>query len=235
MSTCPTPKKARYATRAGAENAARRVDLGAGMALNPYECACTWWHLTKGETEQLPDPATAATADVQRLTAMPLIDFREVVADDACGKGDPGVRAALRHHANLPRWKKALGSLINDTNLQLRERRGDRSLAAHDWRKRVTGYRNGLQLRLSEARRLTADAQADMVRNGTARRREAQAAALRGASLSELRAQAGEIAVDRLIKAHGDDFARMLAEEYAVLGLELPDRIRRHLPESEAA
>jgi hypothetical protein len=232
---CPHPTKTRYATRATAESAANRVSFQAGVTLRPYECPCTWWHLTKSAAEILPDPADASTADVQRLAALPDIDFREIVATDARGEGNPVDRAALRNQHNLTRWKKYLGQLHQDLDQQLRDRRGDKSLAAHDWRKRVAGYREAIALRASECRRLKAEAHADMTRNQTFRKHDIEIAMAAGASLQELRQQAGDIAIRRLIEAHSPEFNGYLAEIYADLGITLPERIRRRLPAQAAA
>lgn len=235
MSGCPNPTKSRFATRAAAVNASQRVDLRANLQLTPYECVCTWWHLTKGNVEEIPDPASADRAAIERLASLPLIDFRGVVAEDARGLGDPGDRAALRHLLNLPRWKKQLGELIADVEQQLRERKGDKTLAGHDWRKRALGYRDVLLLRASECKRLSAEAHAQMVKTDGFRRRDAEIAAATGATVKELRMQAGELAVARLINAHGVEFSRYVAEEYEAMGLHVPERVSRHVRGGDAA
>lgn len=232
---CPHPTKTRYATRATADNAANRVSFQAGVALRPYECPCTWWHLTKSAAEILPDPADASTADVQRLASLPDIDFREIVATDARGEGNPVDRAALRNRINLTRWKKHLGQLNQDLEQQLAERRGDKSLTTHDWRKRAFGYRAAIALRASECRRLKAEAHADMTRNQGFRKHDIEIAMAAGATIQELRRQAGDIAIHRLIEAHSPEFNGYLAETYADLGLSLPERIQRRLAADTAA
>ncbi|MFE9850263.1 hypothetical protein ACFYPN_15835 [Streptomyces sp. NPDC005576] len=227
---CPHPTKSRYATLEAATRAAHRVTHQAGLPLRPYECPCTWWHLTKTPAAPVPNAADATLADIQRLASLPDIDFREVVAEDARGEGAPGDRAALRHHLNLTRWKRQLGQLQGDLNQQYGERKGDKSLATHDWRKRAAGYGDNLALRLSECRRLKAEAHADLLRKHAFRKHDAEVAAAAGATVQEMRRHAGEIAIDRLIRAHQPEFRTYLAEAYAELGITLPDRVRRHLP-----
>lgn len=227
MTACPTPTKSRFATRAAADNAAKRVDLRANLQLTPYECVCTWWHLTSQQPEQLPRAADAPTPIVERLISIPDIDFREIVAADVRGEGDPDERAALRHTRNLKRWQKHLGQLIADAEQQLRERRDDKSLAGHDWRKKVTGYRDSLLIRGTECRRLRAEAHEELMRRGDSRRRDAETAAALGATPQELRTHAGELAVHRLITEHREEFERYLTEEYRAFGLEIPDRFAK--------
>jgi hypothetical protein len=50
----------------------------------------------------------------------------------------------------------------------------------------------------------------------------------------ELRRQAGERAIKRLIDAHGLEFSEYLAEECAVLGAPLPNRVRKYLTDATA-
>lgn len=227
MPACPTPTKSHYATRAAAEIAAKRVDLRAGLQLSPYECVCTWWHLTKEQPEQLPRAADAPGPVVERLIAIPDIDFREIVAADVRGEGDPEERAALRHRRNHKRWQQLLGQLMADVEQQLKERRSDKSLEGHDWRKKAIGYRDSLTIRVTECRRLRAEVHEELMRRGDSRRRDAETAAAMGATPKELRAHAGELAVDRLIKAHREEFNRYLAEEYRAFGLEIPERFQK--------
>lgn len=235
MPDCPNLAKSRYATREAAENAARRVALRIEAPLRPYECACTWWHLTKSAPERSVSVDDATPHDIELLAAMPDIDLRAVVVRDAEGEGDPSVRAALRHHRNQVRWKRHLGQLIADVETQLAERRGDTSLAAHDWTKRAQGYRSQLVVRLAECKRLRAEDHARATVNQEHRRRDAEVAAAAGASVKELRAAAGEIAVQKLIAAHNAEFDDYLAAEYAALGISLPARIQRYRQERGAA
>ncbi|KOT57069.1 MULTISPECIES: hypothetical protein [Streptomyces] len=144
MTACPRPAKSRYATRTAAETAARRVALRIDLLLSPYECVCTWWHLTKAALEQPVDVSAASVRDIEYLASLPDIDFREVVVADSAGDGEPGQRAALCHPRNQVRWKKQLGQLIANVDAQLHERRGDRTLATHDWAKRATSHRDAL-------------------------------------------------------------------------------------------
>ena len=235
MTTCPNPTKSRYATRAAAETAAKRVALRIEAPLNPYECVCTWWHLTKNQPENLPQAADAPSPIVERFMVIPDIDFREIVVADARSAGDPDERAALRHPRILKRWRQHLGQLMADVEQQLKERRGDKSLEGHDWRKKATGHRDSLILRVTECQRLRAEAHEELMRRGDSRRRDAETAAAMGATAKELRAQAGELAVERLIKAHRDEFERYVTDEYEAFGLEIPDRFAKWKRDNPAA
>lgn len=224
MTACPNPTKSRYATRAAAESAAKRVALRLEHPLTPYECVCTWWHLTKRQPEQLPQAADASGPVVERLMAIPDIDFREIVAADVRGDGDPEERAALRHRRIHKRWRQHLGQLMSDIEQQLKDRRGDKSLEGYDWRKKATAHRDNLILRTTECRRLRAEAHEDMQRRDDSRRRDAETAAAMGATRKELQRHAGELAVHRLITEHRDEFNSYLLEEYRAFGLEIPER-----------
>ncbi|MGW4825024.1 hypothetical protein ACWEP4_40480 [Streptomyces sp. NPDC004227] len=227
MTACPNPTKSRYATRAAAENAAVRATVRIAAPLRPYECVCTWYHLTSKPGEELPRAADADQLAIERLASIPDIDFREIVAADARGEGDRDERAALRHRRNLKRWQKQLGQFIFDAEQQLRDRRGDKSLEAHDWRKRATGHRDSLILRITECRRLRAEVHVELMKRGESRRRDAETAAALGATPKELRAHAGELAIERLIKEHRGEFERYLLEEYRAFGLEIPERFTK--------
>ena len=232
---CPTPDKVRYATRAGAEQGAHRASLRFGEPLYPYECACTWWHVSKSEPEPDVDMDAATRADIECLAAAPDADFRAVVVADATGTATPAQRAALRHHTNLYKWKYHLGQLMHDVQTQLHTRARDATLATHDWRRRTLGYRNTLRIRATECKRLRAAEHAVVTASRTeSRRRDLEAAQRAGASVKTLRAKAGEVAVSRLVDSHGPEFARLLEEEYAALGLTLPENVARHLA-AEAA
>lgn len=235
MTACPNPTKSRYATFAAAESAARRVALRVEAPLRPYECACTWWHLTKNEPEVLPRVEDAPQHVVERLNAIPDIDFREVVAADVRGEGDLEERAALRHPRNQKRWQRQLGQLIGDIEQQLRDRRSDKSLTGHDWRKKANAHRESLTIRSTECRRLRAEVHEELMRRGDSRRRDAETAAAMGATPKELRAHAGELAIHRLITEHREEFERYLTEEYRAFGLEIPDRFAKWAREGEAA
>jgi hypothetical protein len=235
MTACPNPTKSRYATRTAAESAAKRVALRLDAPLAPYECVCTWWHLTKRQPEELPRAADASGPVVERLMAIPDIDFREIVAADVRGGGDGEERAALRHRRILKRWRQHLGQLTAEVEQQLKERRSDKSLEGHDWRKKATAHRDSLLLRATECRRLRAEAHEEMQRRDDSRQRDAETAAAMGATAKELQRHAGEIAVHRLITEHRAEFERYVVEEYRALGLEIPDRFEKWTRSQPAA
>jgi hypothetical protein len=235
MTACPNPTKARYATQGAAETAAARTALRTGLPMRPYECACTWWHLTKTPAEIIPEPSSASQVAIERLNSIPDIDFREIVAADVRNNGDRDERAALRHPRNLKRWQRQLGELIRDIEQQLHDRRDDKSLAGVDWRKRGLDHREQLTKRITECRRRRSEVHVEMTRRQDSRRRDAETAAAMGATAKELRVHAGELAVDRLIKAHRDEFNGYLTEEYRAFGLEIPDRFQQWTRQPESA
>jgi hypothetical protein len=230
VTDCPTPTKARYATQNAAITAAARASFGLGTPLRPYECPCSWWHLTSKRADLIPNPASATEVDIERLMSIPESDFREIVVADTRSEGAPGERAALRHPRILGRWKKTLGELVSDIEQQLRDRRH-----VTDWRKRALGHRDALIVRVTECRRLRSEVHVELMRRGEFRRRDAEAAAAAGATVKELRANAGELAVDRLIAAHRDEFERYLTEEYKAFGLQIPDRSAKWTRTPQAA
>ena len=232
---CPTPEKGRYATAQAAALAAHRTQIKFGEPMYEYECICSWWHLSRSEQEPDPDPADAAPADIAALVAATDASFRTAVVADVRGEGAPGRRAALRHYTNLRRWRRHLGVLLHDVDRQLACRRGDPTLAAHDWRRRTLGYQTTLRRRLIECqRRRAAEHAVVSASRAEGRRRDLEAAQRAGASVKELRAKAGELAVDRLIDAHPGEFARLLAETFAGVGLAVPESAARRLS-TEAA
>lgn len=261
---CPTDQKKRYATREAADNAARRSQIAIDTPLYPYICVCTWWHLSKQQPTDVPTNAIADPDDTYRLQVQSDTSFRETVSHDARNKLPMHDRIALRQPGNLLRWNQALKELRADINIQITERASDKTLEAHDWRKRAEGYRDVLTLRIQECRDLRAQhlqktqPQRDAANaDRQASRGEIQQAAA-ASNLSrrearnqeldrqldsygipahtnkELRRQAGENAIKRLIDAHGIEFTRYLAEECAVLGAELPTRVRKYLTDDLA-
>jgi hypothetical protein len=257
--TCPNPQKKRYATREAADNAAHRSQIAIEDPLHPYICVCTWWHLSKQPSTAVPEDAIADPTDIQRLELQSDTSFRDTVATEARGRLPMTDRIALRHTSLLLRWNRTLKELRADINQELNHRRHDTSLLTHDWRKRAEGYRDALTLRLQEchdlrARELAAaQAQRDAMKalNGAEQQNIQERAALSNAARraardeeidrrldshgipthenKELRRQAGERAIERLIDAHGIEFSEYLAEECAVLGATLPNRVRKYL------
>jgi hypothetical protein len=153
------------------------------------------------------------------VASLPAIDFREIVALDANGKGQPDHNAALRSEILLKRWHKVLGQLIPDVERQLAERRGDKTQAGYDWRRRNRLYRDTLTLRARECKRLIAEMNGRNTDPGRARILEAQIAAAAGMSRRELRKKAAEIAVDQLIEAHREEFHGYMNAALADLGV----------------
>lgn len=234
MTECPTPTKMRYATKAAAEDAAARALTRTDTPLRPYECPCTWWHLTSKPGEKTPEPDLTDQITIERLVTIPDIDFREIVVADTRGEGPTEDRAALRHPRALNRWRDHLGELIRDIEQQLADRRTDPTLTTVDWRRRATAYRDALVTRATECRRRRSEAHVALMRRHDTKRLDRATAATRGMTPQELRAEAGELAVNRLITAHRDEFERYLVDAYTTTGLQIPDRFQKWIRNQDA-
>jgi hypothetical protein len=254
---CPTPQKKRYATREAADSAARGVQIAITQPLYPYVCSCTWWHLSKNATNELPANITADPADVERLHGMTTTQFRDLVATEASGKAADNDRLALRHPntTHLNRWRDTLKELLDDIKLQLSARSTDTSPEALEWRRRAKAYRESLLRRINEchercaaaaeeekeARREAQSAkekqeqaakQARVEARGRALDKQLNEVGVPPMSQNELRRQAGEKAIKRLIDAHGIEFSRYLAEECEAIGAKVPNRVQRYLTDT---
>lgn len=260
---CPNPQKKRYATAEAAQKAAHGVQIAITEPLHPYICVCTWWHLSRQPSDQVPADAIPDPHDIARLETLSDTGFRDLVATEARGQLPMDDRIALRHSSLLLRWQRTLKELRADINLQLNNRAHDNSLLTHDWRKRAEGYRDSLTLRQQECRDLRAaemerakeqrealkaaniQGQADIqqraaLSNATRRAARAEETDRQLDSYGiprhadkELRRQAGEKAIKRLIDAHGLEFSTYLAEECAVLGAPIPNRLRKYLTDTD--
>jgi hypothetical protein len=261
---CPTPQKKRYATSEAADHAAHRSQIAINAPLHPYICICTWWHLSKQPSNQVPADAIADPDNIHRLELYSDTTFRETVSNEARDRLPMPDRIALRHTSLLLRWHRTLKELRADINQELNNRAHDTSLETYDWRKRAEGYRDALTLRLNECRDLRArdleytrqQREADQARNVDAQQSIQQRAAASNLARraaraeetdrqldsygiarhadKELRRQAGERAIKRLIDAHGTEFSQYLAEECAVLGAPVPNRVRKYLTDQPA-
>ncbi|MFD4830186.1 hypothetical protein ACFWPV_10075 [Streptomyces uncialis] len=178
------------------------------------------------------DAAQAAQADIDWLVAIPDSDFRAVVLGDIDGTASLPHRHALRARMVLTRWRKHLHQLTTDTEQQLAARKHEHGIDG--WRSRAERHRFALRSRAVECQRLRAEAQAASVARGDFALRDAEAAKASGASAKELRARAGEVALDRLIAAHRTEFARHVAEACDALGVSVPDSIARDLAQEGA-
>lgn len=211
--TCPTPSKTRFATQEAAQLAAARYV----KALTAYHCECDWWHLTS-KTNIKPTPDAAATRHVANLNDT---DFQTLVSAELRDQATPQQAAALRDPINLDRWIATLANTSEDITQQIAARTGDRSPATADWRRRVLAIQRNLRHRRTEANTLRQQAHA-----AAGRERATRAAA--GMSVNQLRALAGERAIQRLIDQHQAEFTRLLVEEFERDGLDIPTRVARH-------
>ncbi|MFG2220449.1 hypothetical protein ACGFN1_37575 [Streptomyces sp. NPDC048685] len=216
---CPTPDKGRCATQEAARGTAQRMRLRIGRLLTPYACVCGWWHLATTQPLTLPADAEAAPTDVGRLHGLKDAEFRALVTDEARGQAQTPDRLALRHPSTLARWQRMLTELHDDLTDQLARRSEENTPGIGDWRRRARRYGQALTERAHECRALLAQLPRDTGQP----------------TQKDLRRLAGEKAIDRLIAAHGTEFAGYLAQEYAELGADLPQRVAKYLPADAAA
>lgn len=141
--------------------------------------------------------------------------FDRHVLSELRGTLDPQACDALRHPANLDRWRSSLTSMTVDLQAKLTSPVG-KGAGYATWRRNTVQFNAEVLKRRNEVDHLLAR-----------RRAEEQAAArARGADRraeKPRRTEAGECAVRRLVEAHRAEFLALLAEEYAEHGLELGD------------
>lgn len=212
--TCPTPAKVRFATQEAAHASATRFI----KTLTAYHCECDWWHLTSKTQPPTPTPDITVT---QQVTVLDDAEFAALVSAELRDQATPQQAAALRDRINLDRWINTLADTNEDIQQQLTLRKGERGPAATEWRRRLLTIQRNLRDRRNEAKQLRHQAH-------LAIGRERALHATEGKSLNELRALAGERAVQRLIDQHRAEFTELLIEEYGRDGLEVPTRIARH-------
>ena len=150
---CTTPWKRVYDTRPDAEFARTEDGIRYGTALFPYECICGKWHLSRSTDQDLPAYEPADPANVARIRVLTGGAFMRLVDSDAKNTASIADRLALRHPDNLTRWRWALKSLHAKVSRQLVE-----NPQACEWRTWAEHYRDTLDMRLTECRRLRAEA-----------------------------------------------------------------------------
>lgn len=199
---CPTPRKAGFPSRPAAVVGAGSEDAG----LSPYLCPCGRWHLTK-TPKKVFDRAALRPGAGDELLLADADDhyFTAVVERDLRDNSTLEEALSLRHRAHRRRWQEALKTLFLGTETQLAARAGDRSPSAARWRTNLAVYREGIRRRRAEARQRIAEeyARPVVVPEQRARRKARQ--------------EAAPAAVQRLIDAHPEEFARYLDEEAALI------------------
>lgn len=152
---CTTPHKQTYNTRDEAE--LQRVEDGIryGTALYPYQCVCGKWHLSRNTDQDLPAYERPDPADVARIRGLTASAFTALVDADAKNTASLADKLALRHPDNLTRWRWALKTAHTNITRQLADTEHPHHPA---WRYRAETYRNKIETRLAECRRLRAQA-----------------------------------------------------------------------------
>lgn len=175
--------------------------------LYPYDtCPCGWIHLTSKKTRVnqsvLDGPASAHP------------EFAQTVRSDVKSECSEDDSRKLRQPENLTRWRQELVIFRSELMQQFGIRKRDKSPEMAGWRSKMERVLYSINVRLGEARALINEQ-----RLIAEQRRKEQ---------RQLREDAGERAVDRLIKAHQAEFTRYLLEECGAAGAEVPRRIARH-------
>lgn len=152
---CTTPHKQSYDTRDEAEFQSVEDGLRYGTALYPYQCVCQKWHLSRYTDQNLPAYEQPDPENVARIRGLDAEEFAALV--DADAKNTIGVadKLALRHPDNLTRWRWALKAIHGKVCRQLAE---VRAFSDPNWRYRAEIFRNKVETRLLECRRLRAEA-----------------------------------------------------------------------------
>jgi hypothetical protein len=149
--------------------------------------------------------------------------FGRHVLSELRGQLDPQACEALRHPANLTRWRISLTALTVDIQAQLTSP-AVKGPGHAVWRKKTVHFNAEVLKRRGEVDHLLARKKAE-------ERAEAKARGAARRAQQPQRSEAGERAVRRLVSAHRAEFVTLLAEEYAELGLELGDGHARELAE----
>lgn len=205
---CATPEKRRYATRTAAMTGVKRAALTLGKDLYPYACACGWYHLAS----DVPKSNVALSANGKQLTSE---EFRAIVRSDVVGRAAKEDSELIRRDENLRHWDDELKLFWMHLQTQYAEHKGDKSREAGEWRRRTARVEHSLRERREEVRRLRQD-----FRNRNADKRQAR---------RQLRRDAGEGAIKRLIEAHREEFEQYLAEELKTETVDIPQQLQRYV------
>lgn len=204
---CPTPKKRRFATLEAAKHEMETASFVLNKTLYPYDtCPCGWIHLTSKKNR-----SSQSVIDGQ-ASAHP--EFAQIVRLDVKSECSEEDSRQLRQPENLARWRQELAIFRGELMRQFEIRKSDQSPEMKEWRSKTERVLFSVNVRMGEARALINEQ-----RLIAEQRRKEQ---------RQLREDAGERAVYRLVKAHQAEFTRYLLEECGAVGAEIPRRIARH-------
>lgn len=220
---CPTPTKMRYATLDTAERRGhfRSVQSSNNQVFTAYECACGWFHLSTSSADSFRCPEATT---VEEMISLSVGDFQEVVLLDVKGRLPATMAAFLRDFRVVQRWRGELKMLSSELVSDMKR------IPPNTERHRSIGQLATLtETRIREAYRLLMQLTggsgagvpgAPMVVDPVVAEHRARR--------KQLRRTAGEIAVERLVIAHAEEFQRIFREEADKIGLVLnpfPDRL----------
>lgn len=158
----------------------------------------------------LAEEETVLLIRVTQLLDMAEEPFLQLVMAEAKGQADPITALALRGPDLRVRWLKGVKSRITELHRQFAQHKDDPTAA--EWRKRANNVQASLLRRKYEAEAASHRPPAE-----TAWQRERR------------RGEYGEVALQRLVEAHREEFDAYLAEEYQGAGLELPGPLARRI------
>lgn len=216
----------RYATLDTADRRAhfRSVQSDTGQTFTAYECACGWFHLSTSSADSFrcPDVDT-----VEEMAHLPVGDFQEVVLLDVKGRLPATMAGFLRDPHVVQRWRGELKMLSSELASDLKRippdterHRSIGQLATLTETRIREAYRLLMQLTGGSGAGIPAPKITDPVLIEVRARRRARR--------KMLRSTAGEVAIERLVIAHAEEFQQIFREEADKIGLVLdpfPERL----------
>jgi hypothetical protein len=220
---CPTPTKMRYATLETADRRARfrSVQSTTSETFTAYECACGWFHLSTSTNDSYKCPDVR---DLEGMVSLPFGDLQEVVLLDVKGRLPATMAEFLRHPRMLQRWRAELKMLASELASDLKRVPPDT-----ERHRSISRLTNLTESRTREAYRLLMEYTGGSGAGVPGIPRITDPVLIENRTRRKLlRRTAGEIAVERLVVAHAEEFQRIFREEADKIGLVLnpfPDRL----------
>lgn len=226
---CPTPDKEKYATLEAARLVLRNLGHTRGRDLEAYDtCFCGWIHLATKRERTGPEAQPLSVDDIIGLDSNA---FNKVLRDEVCGLAHPDTAKALRNPRVVRMWRNGLRLFQKDLNIQKASKHGDRTPDTEMWLRRVDRVTMAVHNRMAEAKHIE--------RQHIEQKEQENRAAIDsmmvtlptdGAlDLRALRMVAGELAIEKLKRAHSEEFQYRIAIEYKRLNLPLSKKMETAL------